>query len=132
MAVGIQNRAGTTHADDMLDNFIGGMGATKAIQLHTGDPGIGALSSIGNSGRRQLITFAAAAGGVKSNSAAITWLNVIGPGTEDYTHWSLWTSATAGAGFVWASGTMTANAIAVGNDFTIPIGGLDLTCPIMA
>ena len=49
---------------------------------------------------------------------------------EDYTHWSGWTLVTAGVFLV--SGTVTANAVLVGDQFTIPIGDLDLSLSVAA
>ena len=49
-------------------------------------------------------------------------------GTEDYTHFSAWTASTAGT-FLF-SGTITANAVTIGDTFTIPVGDLDVSLAI--
>lgn len=99
--------------------------ATPYIQLHTADPGAAGTTSIAGNATRKSVSFGAASGGAMSNDAAISWTTGEVDTSEDYTHWSLWDAAAAG-NFI-MSGTMTANAVIVGDEFIIPIGDLDLT-----
>jgi hypothetical protein len=99
--------------------------ATPYIQLHTADPGSAGTSNVAGNATRKLVSFGAASGGVCSNDSAITWTTGEVDTSEDYTHWSLWTASTSGT-FI-GSGTMTANAVTSGDEFTIPTGELDLS-----
>ncbi len=99
------------------------------VKLHVGDPGAAGTANPATNTTRQRATFgSAASGGLISNTVALTWTNV--SGTEDYTHYSVWDSATVGT-FLF-SGTVTANAVTTGDNFTIPIGDLDLAIPVAA
>lgn len=96
--------------------------ATPYLQLHTAAPGASGTTAVATETTRKLVSFGAAASGAISNDAAITWTGVAG--SEDFTHWSLWTASSAGT-FI-GSGTITANAVTAGDTFTIPIGDLDI------
>lgn len=100
------------------------------IRLHTADPGAAGTTAIAGNDTRKLVSFGAASGGTLSNDAAITWTTGEVDTTEDYTHWSAWTASTAGT-FLF-SGTITANAVTAGDEFTIPIGDLDITLSVAA
>lgn len=94
------------------------------LKLHVGDPGSAGTSNPAGHTTRAQVTFGTnASGGAISNTAAVTWTNVTT--AEDYTHWSAWDASTSGNFLL--SGTMTANAVQVGDSFEIPIGDLDLT-----
>lgn len=95
------------------------------IQLHTADPGAAGLTAVAGNATRKDLTAAmgTAASGAITNTAAITWTTGEVDTSEDYTHWSLFDASTAGT-FL-CSGTMTANAVTVGDEFTIPVGDLD-------
>lgn len=99
------------------------------IKLHVGDPGAAATANAAGNTTRVAATFGTnAASGAISNTVSVDWTNV--STAEDYTHWSAWDAVTAGS-FKF-SGTMTANAVAVGDNFSIPIGDCDLTLGIAA
>jgi hypothetical protein len=49
-------------------------------------------------------------------------------GTEDYTHFSLWSASSAGN--FGGSGTITANAVVAGDTFTIPTGSITLSLSV--
>lgn len=99
------------------------------IKLHVGDPGAAGTANPATNTTRQQATFgSAASGGTISNTVAVSWTSV--SGTEDYTHYSAWDASTAGT-FLF-SGTVTANAVTSGDNFTIPIGDLDLAIPVAA
>lgn len=95
------------------------------IQLHTADPGAAGTTAVAGNATRKQVSFGAPAGGLMSNDTAITWTTGEVDTSEDYTHISLWTASTAGT-FL-GSGLMTANAVVVGDQFTIPIGDLDVS-----
>ena len=103
---------------------------TPYIQLHTADPGAAGTTSVAGNSTRKLVSFGAASGGAISNDAAISWTSGEVTTSEDYTHWSLWTASTAGTFIM--SGTLTANPVTAGDEFTIPIGDLDLTMSVAA
>lgn len=126
MAVGLS----ATIANDFLEWLFNASPASTAptniwIQLHTADPGAAGTSAVAGNATRKDLTAAmgTASGGAITNTAAITWTTGEVDTSEDYTHWSLWDASTSGT-FL-CSGTMTANAVTVGDEFTIPIGDLD-------
>ena len=95
------------------------------IKLHVGDPGAAGTANPATETTRKDATtaFAAATAGTVTTTSALTWTAVAG--TEDYTHYSVWSASTAGT-FYW-SGTITANAVTAGDTFTLPIGDIDLS-----
>lgn len=95
------------------------------VQLHTADPGAAGTNGVAGNATRKQVSFGAPANGLMSNDAAITWTAGEVDTAEDYTHLSLWTASTAGT-FI-GSGLMTANAVQIGDQFTIPTGDLDLS-----
>lgn len=126
MALGLS----ATVANDFLEWIFNGSAVATApancwIQLHTGDPGAAGTTAVAGNATRKDLTAAmgTAASGAITNTAAITWTTGEVDTSEDYTHWSLWDASTSG-NFL-CSGTMTANAVTVGDEFTIPIGDLD-------
>lgn len=99
------------------------------VKLHVGDPGAAGTANPAVETDRVLATFGTgASGGAISNTAALTWTAVAG--AEDYTHFSVWDSPTTG-NFQF-SGTVGANAVAIGDDFVIPIGDLDVQLSVAA
>jgi len=104
------------------------------IQLHTADPGLAGTTAVAGNATRKNITasFPAASGntGIVSNDVAISWTAGEVDTAEDYTHWALFDASTTGT-FL-CSGLMTANAVLVGDEFTIPIGDLDLSLSVTA
>lgn len=130
MALGLS----AAEANSLLTSHTGGTAHTPPaaywIKLHTADPGAaGANAPAANTTRKQ-VTWSAASGGVRSNSVALTWTTGEVTTSEDYSHWSAWTASTAGT-FL-ASGLITANAVTAGDEFTIPIGDLDLSLTVAA
>lgn len=128
MAVGLASAV----ANDILDALARNDSLTTLplaafwVKLHTADPGAaGTTAAAGNTTRKQVTFGSAASGGAISNTAAITWTSGEVTTSEDYTHYSIWTASTAGT--FYGSGTITANAVTAGDQFTIPIGDLDLT-----
>lgn len=99
------------------------LGTYRWVKLHIGDPGAAGTANPAVETTRQQATFAAASSGASSNSGVLTWSNVAG--SEDYTHFSVWTLNAGGTfGF---SGTITASAVTAGQSFTIAAGDLDVS-----
>lgn len=100
------------------------------VQLHVGDPGAVGTSNVAGESTRVSAgansAFGTPSGGSAANLDAITWTSV--STAETYTDVSLWSALSAGT-FI-ASGTITANAVGVGDTFTIPIGDLTVSIPV--
>jgi hypothetical protein len=99
-------------------------------QLHIGQPGAAGTANIAGESLRVSCggapAFAAPSSGQTLNNNVITWNSVTA--SETYAFCSLWTALTAGV-FI-ASGTVTAAPIVVGNNFSIPVGGLAVSLPL--
>jgi hypothetical protein len=100
------------------------------FQLHVGDPGAAGTANVATETTRKDVTavFAAASGGAVTSDTLVSWTNVAG--SEDYTHWSLWTASSGGT-FLW-SGTMTANAVTAGDTFNLAVGDIDISLTVAA
>jgi hypothetical protein len=111
---------GSTAANAALD---GQLAIYSWIKLHIGSPGAAGTSNPAAETTRKQATWSAAASGASANTNLLTWTAVTG--SEDYTHFTVWTLAAAGVfGF---SGTITANAVTAGDTFSIAIGDLDVS-----
>jgi hypothetical protein len=121
MAVGLA----VSQANAILDTLVTG---GFWVQLHVGDPGAAGTANIAGNATRKLPTFPSAAGGQKSNDAVVSWSAGEVDTSEDYTHWSAWTASSGGT--FKCSGLMTANAVVVGDTYSIPIGEQVLTIGI--
>lgn len=100
--------------------------ANPYVQLHTGSPGAAGTTNIaGETTREQLTGTFVVSAGASTNPAAVNWTSV--STAETYTDVSLWSAATGGT-FI-ASGTITANAVAIGDNFSIPIGDMTISQP---
>lgn len=119
MAVGFSTAAANTHLDNTGTTY-------PWVKLHTGDPGSAGTSNAATETTRKQATWASASSASKATSADLTWTSVAG--SEDFTHFSLWTASTNGS--FGGSGTITANAVTSGDTFTIPSGSLTLTLPV--
>ncbi len=101
-------------------------GATYT-QLHTGSPGAAGTANIaGNNTRVASGTFTAPSGGACTNNAAINWTSV--STAETYTHVSIWSAVSSGTFLM--SGSITANAVAIGDNFSVPIGDISASMPV--
>lgn len=121
MAVGLSVAA----ANSQLDSLVG---TYTFVQLHTGDPGSAGTANVATENTRVQATFGSASGGEVTTTADIEWLDV--PAAEDFTHFSLWTLVTAGSFGI--SGTITSNAVGIGDDFVIATGDLDIAANLAA
>jgi hypothetical protein len=128
MALGLS----ATVANDFLEWICNASATSTAptniwIQLHTADPGASGTNAVAGNATRKDLTAAmgTASGGAITNTSAITWTTGEVDTNEDYTHWALFDAESAGNFLL--SGTMTANAVTSGDEFTIPVGDLDLS-----
>jgi hypothetical protein len=121
MTVGFSTAAANTHLDNTGTTY-------PWVKLHIGDPGAAGASNVATETTRKQATWGSAASASKTTTADLVWTGVAG--TEDFTHFSLWTASTAGS--FGGSGTITANAVTSGDTFTIPTGSLTLTLPVAA
>lgn len=119
MAVGFSTAAANTHLDNQGTTY-------SWVKLHTGDPGGSGTANAATETTRKQATWASASSASKATTADLVWTNVAG--TEDYTHFSLWTASTAGS--FGGSGTITANAVTAADTFTIPSGSLTLSLSV--
>jgi hypothetical protein len=113
----------TTAANAVLDS----QGTTYPwIKLHVGAPGAAGTSNAATETTRKQATWASASAASKASNADLVWTGVAG--SEDFTHFSMWTASTAGT--FGGSGLITANAVTAADTFTIPSGSLTLTLPV--
>lgn len=117
--------------DAILDSLLNGTAPTTYtnpyVQLHVGEPGAAGTANIaGETTREQAAGTFVPSGGSCTNPDAINWTSV--STAETYTYVSLWSLATGGT-FI-ASGTITANAVEVGDNFSIPIGDMTIEMPV--
>ncbi|MEU3161788.1 hypothetical protein ABZ753_30950 [Streptomyces griseoincarnatus] len=119
MSVGFSTAAANSHLDSQGTTY-------PWIKLHVGDPGAAGTSNAATETTRKQATWSSATGAAKTTSADLVWTAV--SGSEDYTHFSMWTASTGGT--FGGSGTITANAVSSGDTFTIPAGDLDLSLPV--
>jgi hypothetical protein len=97
------------------------------VQLHTGAPGAAGTTNVaGNTTRVQLTGTFTISGGSTTNPAAVSWTSV--STAETYSDVTLWSASTGGTFIV--SGTITANAVSVGDNFSIPIGDMTISQPV--
>ena len=115
-------------ANAILDYIYNTTYPTVYVQLHVGDPGAAGTSNPATETDRVATTMGAAASGAVSNDADADWTAVAG--TDDYTHVSLWSASVAGT-FI-QSGTITANAVTAGDNFSLPAGDIDASISQLA
>lgn len=91
------------------------------VKLHVGAPGAAGTSNPATeTTRKQAAWNATGTDGIVETSGALTWTNIAG--SEDATHFTVWSASTAGNfGF---SGTVTANAYVAGDTVTVAVGAL--------
>jgi hypothetical protein len=119
MAEGLSAAAANTLLDSLLTAY-------PWAKLHVGAPGANGTANPATETTRKQPTFAAAANASKTTTADTVWPNVAG--TEDYTHISFWSASTGGN--FGCSGLVTANAMVINDEFTIPAGDIDITFPV--
>jgi hypothetical protein len=109
------------------------VGGDVWMQLHTADPGAAGTTSVATETTRKQISMgvpAAPSGGniTISNDAQVQWTGIAG--SQDASHYSLWTASTSGT-FL-GSGVITANAYTAGDTLTFAVGDIDITIPCAA
>lgn len=127
MAVGMS----TTTANNFLNALFNATSYSVTdvyIQLHIGDPGGAGTSNQATETTRKIVSMGTASSGAITNDAQIQWTSIAG--SQDATHFSLWTASSGGT-FL-GSGTITANAYTAGDTYTIPIGDLDFSLSVAA
>lgn len=126
-APGISSTVGNALLASILNGTAFTTYSAPYVQLHTGEPGSAGTSNIaGESTREQAAGTFSVSGGSTTNPDAVSWTSV--STAETYTYVSLWSASTGGT-FL-ASGTITANAVGVGDNFTIPVGDMTISIPI--
>lgn len=95
--------------------------AQPYVKLHTADPGEDGLTAAATETTRKALSVGAAASGVVTSDADLTWTAVAG--TETYSHISIWDASTAG-NCLWSGALTTPKAVTAGDTFTIPSGSL--------
>lgn len=112
----------------VLDHMLGTTAWTHPTQayvkLHIGAPGETGTGNPAAEATRKAVDFSAASGGATSNSGAVTWTNVAA--TETITHITLWDASTGGNCLMWMALTSSV-ALTAGDDFSFPIGDIDVT-----
>lgn len=93
------------------------------VKLHLSDPGASGANGAAANTTRMQAAFSAASGAAITNSGAITWTNV--PNAETYAFVSFWDASTAGT-FLGSDDLAVSRTVAVGDNFTIAAGDLDL------
>lgn len=114
---------------DALCRNVSYANATFWVQLHIGDPGAAGTANTATETTRKQVTFgSAASGGSIANTVAVSWTVIAG--SQDASHFSIWTASSAGT-FL-GSGLITANAYTAGDTYTAGVGAITLSLPIAA
>lgn len=94
------------------------------VQLHTGDPGTnGTANAAANTTRVQATFGTVASGGAIENTVAIAWTSVAA--SETYVWISLWSASTSGT-YLGSAQLTSSKTVNAGDNFSIPIGDLDV------
>jgi hypothetical protein len=123
MAVGISATILNAWLNGLCRNVSWTQPAAFWVKLYLGDPGAAGTSNPAANTTRVQGTFSAASGGAITNSAALDWTNV--PNAETYSHVGYWDASSAGT-FLGSSALAVARLVAVGDNFSIAIGDLDI------
>jgi hypothetical protein len=107
-----------TAANALITSLIG---SYTWVQLHTASPGAAGTTAVaGNTTRKQVSSWGSVSAGGVVTAVDLAWTSV--STTEQYTHFTVWSASSAGTfGF---SGTLTANPVTAGDNFTILSGNL--------
>lgn len=123
MAVGLSASVLNSWLDGLCRNVAWTQPAGFFVKLHTGDPGSAGTANAAANTTRVAATCSAASGGAITNSAAISWTSV--STAETYSHVSFWSASAAGT-FLGSDDLAVARTVAVGDNFEIAVGDLDL------
>lgn len=125
MAEGLSSATATSILD-AIANAVAYSIATPYVQLHIAAPGPAGTANVATETTRKLVSFGVSAAGSVANDAAVTWTGIAG--SQDATHFTIWTAAAAGT-FV-CSGVITANAFTAGDTYNAAIGAFTLSFPV--
>lgn len=123
MAVGIAAATLNSWLDGLCRSVTWTEPAGFFVKLHTGDPGSAGTANAAGETDRVAVTFSAASGGAITNSAAVEWTAV--SNAETYSHVSFWDASVAGV-FLGSDDLAVSRTVAIGDNFTIAAGDLDL------
>lgn len=131
MTVGLAPAIAQSILDALCRNVAWTQPAAFYIKLHTADPGsAGTTAAFGDTTRKAATFSAAASDGTITTTADINWTAVTAAGTV--THVSFW-SASSGGTFLGSDDLATSRTLAIGDNFTILAGDVDLSlAPIAA
>jgi hypothetical protein len=130
MAVGLADGVANAILDALCSSVAWSEPAEFWVKLHTGDPGAAGASNAAANTTRKQASFSAASGGAITTSGDLAWTSV--PNAETYSHWSGW-SASSGGTFLGSDDLTTPRLMAIGDNFTIAAGDIDLNLtPIAA
>jgi hypothetical protein len=108
----------------------GAIPSTVYVQLHTGDPGTSGTSNVSSETTRKAITVDTASGGVRAGTGSVvSWAPIALSGTEDLTHYGIFSLSSGGA-FI-SGGTLTTPRNGVVNGSTVNITPSDFTFSIV-
>jgi hypothetical protein len=99
------------------------------VKLHLGDPGANGTANPAANTTREQASFSAASGGAITTDAPTAWTNV--PNAETYAYVSFWDASVAG-NFLGSDNLTVARTVAVGDNFTIATGDLDIDITAIA
>lgn len=131
MATGLASGIAQSILNALCRNVAWSQPAAFYIKLHTADPGAAGANAAFGDTTRQAATFSAAgADGTITTSADVNWTNVTAAGTV--THVSFWSAVTGGT-FLGSDDLAVSRVLAIGDNFTILAGDVDLALsPIAA
>lgn len=124
MAVGLASGIADAVLDALCRSVAWSEPAAVWIKLHTGDPGSAGTANAAGETTRKQATFSASSGGAITTSADLAWTNV--STAETYSHWSAW-DANAAGNFLMSDDLTTPRTVAIGDNFTISAGDLDIS-----
>lgn len=133
MAVGMSEFTVDSFFDWLFNNTAPTAVTGVWMQLHTADPGAAGTTAVATESTRKSVSMgspAAPSGGnvTISNDAQVQWSGIAG--SQDASHYSLWTASSAGT-FL-GSGVITANAYTAGDTLTFAVGDIDISLPVAA
>ena len=108
----------------LLDYVFNTLAATTYVKLHLGDPGEDGTANAAVHTTRAAVTFGAASAGAIANDGAAAFTSMAA--AETISHISIWDAATLGNCF-WTGALTASKDVNTGDNFTIPVGDLDIT-----
>jgi hypothetical protein len=104
-------------------------GAYVNMQLHTAAPGAAGATAIATETSRKAVTWGTASNGsIASVTNTVTWTGIAG--SQDATHFTMWSVITAGTGTFGFSGTITANPYTAGDSLSFAPGSIVASVPL--